>query len=150
MTLCRLLAVGFLPVISVLATLAATAAAPAELRCEYRVDPLGMDQVSPRLSWEMRDTARGAAQSAYQIEGASTAQLLQNDKPDLWDSGRVTSDSTFGIRYAGKPFASGQRVFWRVREWDAPGAATPWSEAVWVGGRPAAARRLAGRAVDQQ
>ena len=30
------------------------------LRCEYRVDPLGIDVAAPRLSWQMRDTRRVA------------------------------------------------------------------------------------------
>ena len=37
---------------------AAAADSPATveyLRCEYRVDPLGIDVPQPRLSWEMRD-----------------------------------------------------------------------------------------------
>jgi alpha-L-rhamnosidase len=30
------------------------------LRCECRVDPLGIDVAAPRLSWQMRDTRRVA------------------------------------------------------------------------------------------
>ena len=37
------------------------------LRCEYRDNPLGIDETRPRLAWQMRTRRRGAHQSAYQI-----------------------------------------------------------------------------------
>ena len=63
------------------------------LRCEYRVDPLGIDVVQPRLSWEMRDARRGAKQTAYQVLVASTPEKLAADEADLWDSGKVADRS---------------------------------------------------------
>ena len=53
---------------------AADSPATAEyLRCEYRVDPLGIGVTEPRLSWEMHDSRRGAKQTAYQVLVASTS-----------------------------------------------------------------------------
>ena len=75
------------------------------LRCEYRVDPLGIDETLPRLFWQMQDTRRGAKQTAYQILVASTPEKLAADQGDLWDSGRVSSSETTQIVYAGKPLA---------------------------------------------
>ena len=57
------------------------------LRCEYRVDPLGIDVSRPRLFWEMRDARRGAKQTAYQVLVASSPEKLAADEGDLWDSG---------------------------------------------------------------
>ena len=68
------------------------------LRCEYRVNPLGIDVTSPRLSWEMHDTRRGAVQTAYQVLVASTPQKLAADEGDLWDSGKVASDQIVSDR----------------------------------------------------
>ncbi len=83
--------------IGLLMTSAAQGAeSPAEatyLRCEYRVDPLGIDVLQPRLSWEMHDARRGAAQTAYQVLVATTPEKLAADQGDLWDSGRVASDA---------------------------------------------------------
>ena len=59
-----------------------------QLRCEYRVDPLGIDALEPRLSWEVCDARRGAKQTAYQVVVASTPENLAADRGDLWDSGR--------------------------------------------------------------
>jgi alpha-L-rhamnosidase len=108
---------------------------PEHLRCEYLVDPLGIDTAQPRLSWELRAVdavARGLSQSAYQIQVASSPELLAGSKPDLWDSDRVNSDETVGIAYAGAKLASGDICHWRVRVRDQDGEVSAWNEpAVW-------------------
>ncbi|MFT3870715.1 MAG: family 78 glycoside hydrolase catalytic domain [Nibricoccus sp.] len=115
-------------------------AAHAELRvlspkCEYTVDPLGVDVAQPRLYWRVESGERGQRQTAYQIIVASSAELLAKDQGDLWDSGRVASAETAHIRYVGKPLASSQQVFWKVRSWDRAGKATAWSTpATWTMG----------------
>ena len=111
------------------------ALAPEQLRCEYLVDPLGIDTVEPRLSWELQAVdaeARGLSQSAYQVQVASSADLLAHGKPDLWDSGKVESDETVGIAYAGKELASGDLCHWCVRVWDQDDDPSVWSQpAIW-------------------
>ncbi len=105
------------------------------LRCEYRIDPLGIDVTSPRLSWEMRDTRRGAMQTAYQIIVAATPEKLAAGEGDLWDSGKVMSNATAQIAYAGKPLTSRAACQWKVRIWDAEGKASAWSKpALWTMG----------------
>jgi alpha-L-rhamnosidase len=111
------------------------------LRCEYLYDPLGIDVRQPRLSWEWQDLQRGVFQVAYQVLVASDPHLLAQDEGDLWDSGRVSSDETLGIAYAGQPLASRMRCYWKVRAWARVGQAgqagqarlalqeTPWSDA---------------------
>jgi alpha-L-rhamnosidase len=105
------------------------------LRCEYRVDPLGIDVLQPRLSWEMRDTRRGAKQTAYQVLVASTPEKLADDEGDLWDSGKVASDQSSRVVYAGKPLRSRMRCCWKVRLWDAGAEPTAYSKpALWTVG----------------
>jgi hypothetical protein len=92
-----------------LAGCAATGQAPAPvegLRCEYLVDPLGIDAVRPRLGWQLRPGPEGLRQAAYQILVASRPDYLRNNVGDLWDSGRVgSSESTF-IPYDGQPLGN--------------------------------------------
>ena len=90
---------------------------PAALRCEYRINPLGIDEARPRLSWLLQSVQRGQEQTAYQVRVASRPELLRADKPDLWDTGKVDSSQSIGVRYAGKKLNSGQRVYWQVRVW---------------------------------
>ena len=99
-----------------------------QLRCEYRTDPLGIDALKPRLSWEMVSDRRGERQTAYQVMVATTPQLLAKDQGDLWDSGKVASDRQNQVEYAGKPLASRAECFWKVRVWDKDGKPFPWSK----------------------
>ncbi len=79
-----------------------------DLRCEYLVNPLGIDARAPRLSWKLvavRPEATSLAQSAYQVVVAPTEALLREDKGTLWDSGKVVSDQSLHVAYAGEPLA---------------------------------------------
>jgi alpha-L-rhamnosidase len=101
---------------------------PQHLRCEYLTDPLGIDRTSPRLSWEMVDSRRGAMQTAYQILVADAPELLAADRGNLWDSGQVRSDQSVHVSYAGLPLKSRMQAWWKVRVWDKDGQPSPWSE----------------------
>ena len=108
--------------------------APTALRCEYRINPLGIDEASPRLTWRVESKKRGAKQSAYHILVASSAEQLAKNTGDLWDSGKVTSDNSVNITYAGQPLTSRQLCFWKVLVWDGQGDAS-WSKpASWAMG----------------
>lgn len=114
-------------------------AAPTYLRTEYLVNPLGLDIPRPRFSFLLAGTARNLAQSAYQIQVATTADGLGRDESDLWDSGKNESSATAHIEYAGKLLQPIQTGYWRVRVWDLAGRPSPWSEvAFWEPGLPLA------------
>ena len=106
------------------------------LRCEYRQNPQGIDEAQPRLSWQLdADDARGVRQTAYHVLVASSAELLKKDAGDLWDSGKVASDKSTQVAYAGKPLTSRQTCFWKVRVYDQNGEASEWSDpASWTMG----------------
>ncbi len=109
---------------------------PTELRCNFLKNPLGQHDQAPRLSWRLAsDGHRGARQTAYQIRVASA----QHGPADLWDSGRVRSDATNNLAYAGPPLASGQRAWWTVAIWDERNRAATSTAAFWEMGLLAAA-----------
>jgi alpha-L-rhamnosidase len=66
----------------------------ANLLCEYRVNPLGIEVKRPRLSWQMQSDRNGARQTAYRILAASDARWLSEGTSDLWDSGKIESDQS--------------------------------------------------------
>jgi alpha-L-rhamnosidase len=103
------------------------AAAPVDLRCEGATNPLGIDEPWPRLSWIDVSAEPGRRQTAYQILVASSPSLIDQDKGDLWDSGRVASDESIGRVYQGRPLPSRARGYWKVRTWDGRGKASAWS-----------------------
>ena len=110
---------------------------PVALRCEYRENPLGIDARTPRLSWQLQSSARGEMQTAYRVLVASSADLLARGEGDLWDSGKVNSDQSIQVSYAGKPLAARQGCFWKVQTWDQDDKATAWSPgASWEIGLP--------------
>src|SRR5436190_3944830 len=97
------------------------------LRCEYLSDPLGIDVERPRLSWRLTPGPRARRQSAYEVLVAGSPALLQQNKGDLWTSGKTSSDQATFVAYAGRPLTTGSAAWWKVRVWDETGRATPWS-----------------------
>ena len=107
------------------------------LRCENRMEPLGVEAVAPRLSWQLQAERgeTGKSQSAYQILVASSEANLAANTGDLWDSGKVASSQSRAIRYAGQALSSVQKACWKVRAWDEAGQPTSWSDpAAWTMG----------------
>ena len=105
---------------------------PVGLRTEYLTNPSGIDVVPPRLSWvpeSSNPTARSLRQTAYQVLVSSSTELLARNSGDVWDSGKVISDETVGIVYAGKALRSRDDCHWKVRVWDQDGRVSGWSEA---------------------
>ena len=106
-------------------------AAPIKLRCDYRENPLGIDNTAPHFSWQSDNTERNWRQSAYQILVASSAENLQSGNADVWDSGKQSSEESVGIAYGGPTLESRKRYYWSVRVWDANGQQSQTSENAW-------------------
>ena len=110
-----------------------SAAGPAALQVDNLTTPLGIDDAAPNFSWQLRDSARGAKQTAYQVRVASRENLLNAGRADVWDSGRVESAQSLNVRYAGPVLKPSTRYWWRVTVWGADGkayeiATTSWWE----------------------
>jgi len=94
---------------------------PVQLKCEYTVNPVGIDAAKPRFSWILESTRRDQKQAAYQILVASSEEKLKQNIGDLWDSGKVASDKSVNIPYQGRALTSSQKYWWKVRCWNKPG-----------------------------
>jgi alpha-L-rhamnosidase len=102
-----------------------------DLRCEYLVNPLGIDARAPRLSWKLVATlpeARGLGQTAYQVIVAATEAELSELRGTFWDSGKVTTDQSIHVAYRGRALESYATCWWKVRVWDQDGKVTAWSK----------------------
>ena len=104
------------------------------LRCEYLVNPLGIDECAPRLSWTIESSRRGARQTAYRLRIASTLEKLAAGEIDRWDSGRVESNQTTHVVYAGKPLKSRDVCHWFVEVWDEAGNSVKSESSLWTMG----------------
>ncbi len=104
------------------------------LRCEYLINPPGIDEPAPRLSWAIESNRRGARQTAYRLRVASTPEKLAAGEGDRWNSGRVEGNQTTHIVYAGKPLRSRDVCHWNVEVWDEAGYVTKSQPALWTMG----------------
>src|SRR5512137_1801644 len=100
------------------------------LRVEYLENPLGIDIRQPHLSWQLSAEKRNVTQKAYQIQAAATLSDFEAAKL-LWDSGKIQSDNTISVCYAGAEGQTGERIFWRVKVWDQDDNSSSWSEPAW-------------------
>lgn len=86
----------------------------------------------PHLSWVVGGERPNTLQTAYQVVVATRPDLLNPDgeeaRPDVWNSGRVLSDSSTAVRMGGKSLQPSTIYYWRVRTWNNHGEVSPWSE----------------------
>jgi alpha-L-rhamnosidase len=103
------------------------AAAPVGLLVDGVGNPLAIDQGATRFTWMCQDNRRGERQTAYQILVASSPEYLRAENADCWNSGKVDSDTSASVEYAGKPLLPATRFWWKVRIWDQTGQAGKYS-----------------------
>ncbi len=97
------------------------------LQTENQVNPIGLDIVHPRFSWQLNSNKRNVLQTAYEIR-LSEDQSISKGNNIKWMTGKVTSDSSVHVVYKGSSLQSGKRYYWRVRVWDNTGKASAWSD----------------------
>ena len=82
---------------------------------------LGVPTGRPMLSWKTETAAPDWLQAAYEIDVTDAAGEA------LWQSGRVDSEESVCVGWAGPALASRQRARARVRVWGVDGSASDWS-----------------------
>jgi alpha-L-rhamnosidase len=101
---------------------------PAELKCEYSVNPLFIESINPRLSWNLNSDIRSQYQSAYRILVSGSKENIDKNIGDLWDSHKISSDESIHVFYNGKHLSSGMHCWWKVCVWDKNNIKSDWSE----------------------
>lgn len=87
------------------------------LAVEGRENFPGIEEKQPLLSWKIRSSSRATEQTAYQVLVSSSGEKLADNQADLWDSGKINSDSSIHVAYEGVALESYQRCYWKVRVW---------------------------------
>jgi predicted GH43/DUF377 family glycosyl hydrolase len=98
------------------------------LRCEYRVEPLGVESPAPKLSWEIQSGRRGVMQAAYRVLVSDDTLSLEKNMGTIWDSKKTLSDASVYVSYGGGHFSSARRYYWKVMVWDDRGDSSRWSK----------------------
>lgn len=96
-----------------------------DLRCCNRQNPEGVE--SPLLSWKIKSAAEGVSQSGWEVEIASTKELLTSGKADVWKSGHRQSSEQFNILPDIARLVDATGYYWHVRIFDNTGLLSSWS-----------------------
>ena len=112
--------------ILLLALLCSTAGAAAQdfsvvnPRCEYRDEPLGINTLTPRFSWQISARDRGFLQSAYELIVGDDRAAVAAGRGNLWRV-KAKGAESLHIPYAGKALESSKEYYWSVRVWNTAG-----------------------------
>jgi alpha-L-rhamnosidase len=101
---------------------------PVNLKCEYQINPINIDDPNPRFSWNFESAERNWTQSAYLILVAGSSEKLDKNIGDLWDSKKITADENIHIKYKGKTLRSYSNCWWKVKVWDKNNKESEWSQ----------------------
>lgn len=95
------------------------------LLTENKPNPIEVEEQAPRFSWQLSATQRNTMQTAYAIQVWEAG----NKKNTVWNSGKIMSDQSVYVPYAGKALQSGKKYNWSVQVWDNHVALPATSEA---------------------
>ena len=93
---------------------------PKALKCEYLINPIGIDATHPRLVWQMKDDKAGAAQSGYQVFVGTDSIQVKNGKGNVWQTAKIASAKNL-VTYQGKVLQPFTKYYWAVCLWDKTG-----------------------------
>ena len=91
-----------------------------QLLCENTSNPLGMGVEKPRFTWVITSSQGSTMQKAYEL-------VVKEGKKTVWATGKVDSDQSVLVEYAGTQLHSNTKYNWQVRVWDNHGGVSAWS-----------------------
>ena len=97
------------------------------LRCEYRHNPLGVDNPIPKFSWELSSSVRNTMQAGYRIMVSDDSIQLTKNVPDIWDSKEVPSPASIQVAFDGKTLISAKKYYWKIMARDNHGNVSAYS-----------------------
>ena len=95
---------------------------------DYKTNPIGIDNPTPKLSWIIQSDQANTMQASYEIRAALSPTDLAKAKKQIWNSEKVASSQSIHIKYDGQALKSYERVYWQVRVEDNHGKKSKWSE----------------------
>ncbi|MBO9203247.1 MULTISPECIES: alpha-L-rhamnosidase [Niastella] len=107
-------------------TMAQSVCLPVELRCEYLTNPLGIDAAQPRFTWQLKDTRKGAWQTAFQVIVGTDSLAVSQGNGNFWKTDSMPSAQQLVV-YQGKPLQPFTRYFYAVQVWDKDKQVSPLS-----------------------
>ena len=100
-----------------------------KITVEYQTNPIGIDVMQPRFSWQLAATAddgRNVKQVAYQVQVSKEEDFFEENI--VWDSYKMDGDVSAYIKYKGRSLESFKRYYIRIKAWSNKGEDAKWSE----------------------
>ena len=98
------------------------------LQSENKVNPSGIEKLSPSLSWQIQCTQRNVLQTAYRVLVSDDSALLVKHIGNMWDSKKIVAGQSIQVKYRGAKLSPAKTCFWKVMVWDNKGQQSQWSE----------------------
>jgi len=99
---------------------------PTNLKCNNIVNPNGINDFTPDLSWSFTDPDSGDTQSAYRILVADNMSYLDSNNGNKWDTNKVSSSGNV-VTYAGSSLQYSTTYYWKVMVWDNHNSSSSYS-----------------------
>jgi alpha-L-rhamnosidase len=96
------------------------------LQCEHLINPIGVDTGHPRLTWQMNDAGKGAAQTAYRIIVGTDSLAVSHQAGKTWDSKKIPGNLN-RANMGGSKLAPFTKYYWSVLLWNQQGKPLPAS-----------------------
>ena len=94
---------------------------------EHQKNPIGIEGTSPRFSWKLVSQQRDVLQTSYELRVGDDPSISKGNKV-LWQTGKVQSDQSVLVPYAGQPLQAKKRYYWQVRVSDNKSNTSAWSD----------------------
>lgn len=98
------------------------------LTCDFRENPIGVDNYQPLFGWLFHSSSDNIYQKSYEIIVSEFLDDIEHYKGNNWSSGIVHGSNNIHVKYEGEPLKSFTRYYWRVRVFDMDGNSSEWSD----------------------
>lgn len=121
----------FFTVFLLMATITVAQVEVKNLLVENRVNPVGISEIYPRLSWQLHSSKRNVLQTAFDIRVSESPESLSEGKELIFSTGKIPSDQSVYVQFTGSTLQPGRKYYWQVRAWDNNDKVSKWSEPAW-------------------
>ncbi|MGE5436040.1 MAG: hypothetical protein ACM3O3_02335, partial [Syntrophothermus sp.] len=93
---------------------------PVGLKCEYKVNPTGIDIKKPLLSWLTGYDGKNSYQLAFRV-------IISTSNNNVWDSGKIVSSES-SLLLNNYQLKSNTSYNWKIMLWNEKNEASQWSD----------------------